>query len=456
MKKILNTHQWIILLATLAMIGIGMIQAKWIFDGYQLKQEEINLRLKTLTPEIAKELKNRKLFSSPDLLRAEEPIPTDSVDLIIDSMMSSQNISTDYYYAVFQEKKKGIFKSATKEFESELKSSEFKTCISCIVTFNFLKEKIDLDTITSEGFKNLNHQMRPAMTTIRSVEQTLKIDGKSRDDILWFSLYVPNQFKLAMRAVFSQLVLTILLMALLMGLFIYTLRALAKQKKLSQVKDDFFNNMTHEFKTPLSSIRLASAVLKQNVSENKKEIYLNLIENESKKLEGQVDKILQLSLIESNEMTLDKEDVDIHFLINEVIDRLKLIIEQKEATVKLSLEVEDFSIKGDATHLSNCIYNLIENALKYSGDFPKITISTFSENENNLISVKDEGKGIPEEFQGEIFDRFFRAQKNDQYKGKGFGIGLSYVKAIVEAHEGKIILNESYKNGCEFVITLPI
>ena len=178
-----------------------------------------------------------------------------------------------------------------------------------------------------------------------------------------------------------------------------------------------------------------------------------MIENESKKLEGQVDKILQLSLIESNEMTLDKENVDLHFLIEEVISRLKLIIEKKEATIKLLLEVEGFLIKGDATHLSNCMYNLVENALKYSGDFPKITVSTFTENGKNVISVKDEGEGIPKEFQKEIFDRFFRAQKNDQYKGKGFGIGLSYVKTIVEAHNGRIILNDAYKNGCEFVIT---
>ena len=453
MKKILNTHQWIILLATLSMMGIGLLQAKWIYEGHRLKQEEINLQLKTITPEIAKELKNRQLLLNTLLLKAEEPIPTDSIDLVIDSMMRAQNLSEEYYYAIFQNKKDGIFKSSTEKFESELKSSEFKTCISCIVTFNFVQEKIDIDTITEEGLKAVNHQVRPAMTTIRSLEQTLKIDGKSQDDILWFALHVPNQFILAIRAIFSQLVLTILLMGLLMGLFIYSLRALAKQKKLSQVKDDFFNNMTHEFKTPLSSIRLASAVLKkQNVEESKKEIYLNLIENESKKLEGQVDKILELSLIESNEMTLEKENIDIHFLIEEVIDRLKIIIEQKEAIITLSLEVEDFSIKGDTTHLSNCIYNLIENALKYSGDFPKITIATFSENGNKLISVKDEGEGIPKEFQREIFDRFFRAQKNDQYKGKGFGIGLSYVKAIVEAHKGKIILNDSYKNGCEFVI----
>jgi signal transduction histidine kinase len=455
MKKTLSSHQWIILLATLALAGIGLLQANWIYEGHRLKQEEIDLRLKTLTPELAKQLKNEKLFSIAELLSAGEPILTDSIELVIDSMLKEEGIFSDYFYAVFQKKENGIYQSNTDKFEKELKSSHYKVCISCIITFNFVKEKVDLDTLTAESLEKINQVVRPGMTTIRSVEETLKVKGESEEEILWFSLHLPNQFMLAGRAIFLQLVMTIFLMGLLMGLFIYTLRALAKQKRLSQVKDDFFNNMTHEFKTPLSSIRLASVVLKKNKDENKKEIYLNLIENESKKLEGQVDKILQLSLIESNEMTLEKENVELHFLIEEVIGRLKLIIEQKEATINLKLSEEDFLVKGDATHLSNCVYNLVENALKYSGDFPKITISTFIENGKKVLAVKDQGKGIPKEFQAEIFDRFFRAQKNDQYKGKGFGIGLSYVKAIVEAHDGKIVLNDAHKNGCEFIISFP-
>ena len=456
MKRILTSHQWIILLATLALSGIGLIQANWIYEGHRLKQEEIDLRLKTLTPEIAKQLRNEKLFSNVELLSVDEPIPTDSVESVIDSMLKEEGIFNDYFYAVFQRKENGIYKSNTDSFKNELKSSNYKVCISCIITFNFVKEKVDIDTLTSESLEKINLAERPGMTTIRSLEEMLRVHGEEfEEEILWFSLHMPNQFMLAVRAILLQLVMTIFLMGLLMGLFIYTLRALAKQKKLSQVKDDFFNNMTHEFKTPLSSIRLASAVLKKNEDESKKEIYLNLIENESKKLEGQVDKILQLSLIESDEMTLEKENVELHFLIKEVIGRLRLIIDQKEATINLKFSKDDFWVKGDATHLSNCIYNLVENALKYSGGFPEITISTFIKDEKKVISIKDKGKGIPKEFQSEIFDRFFRAQKNDQYKGKGFGIGLSYVKAIVEAHDGKIILNEAYKNGCEFIISFP-
>jgi len=167
-----------------------LIQANWIYEGHRLKQEEIDLRLKTITPEIAKHLKNEHLFSIPDLLKIEEPIPMDSIEVIIDSMMQAKEIFGNYSYAVFQKKENGIFKSNSDELKSELKSSTYKVCVSCIVTFNFIKEQVDLDTITSETLPRVNQEVRPGMTTIRSVEEVLKIDGKSKEVIDWtFCLY---------------------------------------------------------------------------------------------------------------------------------------------------------------------------------------------------------------------------------------------------------------------------
>ena len=459
MIQIFTSHNWIILLATLALIGIGVIQMNWIYQGYLLKQEEINLRLKETTPRIAKILKPKNFIRLNEISKNEEPIRSDSIDWIIESIMEEEGFS-EFYYSFFQNKKQGTYESNSNQFEKELRQSKYKTCIDCIITFHvFNGTEEDLaDQLNGEGRPELYERsnIRGEMTTIRSVENTLKLDSnKNLENILWFSIYVPNQFNLAFKAILIQIILIVLLMGLLIGLFIYTLRTLARQKKLSQVKDDFFNNMTHEFKTPLSSIRLASKVLQQNIDENKKIVYLDLIHNESKKLEGQVDKILQLSLLESNQMVLEKETMDIHRAIQEVTQRLKLIIEQKHATVDLSLNLKDSFIIGDYAHFSNCIYNLVENALKYSGENPKISVSTFEKNNKKNISIKDKGKGIAEEHRAEIFDRFFRAQKNDQYQGKGFGIGLSYVKAILEGHGGEIVLNKNYKDGCEFIVMMP-
>ncbi|MEM6346306.1 MAG: HAMP domain-containing sensor histidine kinase, partial [Bacteroidota bacterium] len=182
--------------------------------------------------------------------------------------------------------------------------------------------------------------------------------------------------------------------------------------------------------------------------------YLDLIERESHQLEGQVDKILQLSLLESQKDSIDPQAMNLHEAIQAAVQRLQLHIEQKDADLSMSLQLEDSAYKGDFDHLVNGVFNLIDNALKYAGLNPKIWVQAFNEGEKRIISVRDNGPGIPKAEQKEIFERFYRSQQNDQYKGKGFGIGLSYVKTIVEAHGGTLSLNPAYEEGCEFIIRL--
>ena len=440
MKK-RNNQYWIIFLATAALLGLGGIQLNWIVEAHDLKVEQFHQRIKMLTPKIGVALKLDDFFQQHKIVAGNEPIQLDTVGELIDSMVVDAGFSLPVYYAIFQENPTGIFKSNAPHLEKDLRNSAYKTCLSCIMTVQFMGDTTNSTT--------------PEMTFIRSVSEMEKLPNKSpKSEFLWVSLLIPNQEMLSKKAIFGFFALTVLLMLLLIGLFIYVLKSLAQQKKMGQVKDDFFNNMTHEFKTPLASILLASKTLRKTTEEDKKSSYLNLIENESKKLEGQVDKILQLSLIDSNEMTFEKADFNLHQTIEEVIQRLKIIIENKNATINFDLQLKQPMMIGDATHFSNCLYNLVENALKYSGKSPKIKIATFAENGQQIISVKDQGTGIAKEHQAEIFDRFYRAQHNDQYRGQGFGIGLSYVKTVVEAHGGTVILNTNYKNGCEFIIKI--
>lgn len=437
MKSLFSNQTWIILGASLALLGLGLIQINWILQARQLKQEQIHHQLKQLSDEIAIALEIDTGFTEHKIIDGQEPIPLDKVSETIESIFEKSGVNETAHYAVFQEKKKGIYRSDTADFEQELRSSPYKTCLSCIMTIRYLKDSLSAPN--------------PEMTFIRTVSEMEKL-GKPKAEFLWFSFIIPNQEKLTDEAIWGLFILTVFLMVLLVGLFAYVLNSLSKQKKLNQVKDDFFNNMTHEFKTPLGSILLASKVLRKKSSEEKRTSYLDLIENESKKLESQVDKILQLSMLESNQIRFAREKMDLHSVIEKVTKRLKLIIEQKEAKVYLELKINDSKILGDEEHISNAIYNLVENALKYSGKNPKITISTFEKDGQKIISVKDYGIGIPKEHQAEIFDRFYRAQTNNQYKGNGFGIGLSYVKTVIEAHNGTIHLNENYTQGCEFLI----
>ncbi|MEL6843189.1 MAG: HAMP domain-containing sensor histidine kinase, partial [Bacteroidota bacterium] len=321
-------------------------------------------------------------------------------------------------------------------------ASPYQACLNCVITIQFLNDSTRLP--------------ETEFTSMRPVAETeTEIPGQPRQEEFYFlSLYLPEQALQVRREIIRFFLLTLVLTLLLVGVFAYILRMLNQQKKLSQAKDDFFNNLTHEFMTPLSSIRLAARMLKAQLKESKPVGYLDLIERESQQLEGQVDKILQLSLLESHRDSLDKEQIDLHEVVQAVLDRLQLHINQKQAKVQVDLSLSDSMYWGDFDQLVNAIYNLLDNALKYAGPQPEILLISRLQAGRKQILVRDLGPGIPMAEQTEIFERFYRSQKGDQYQGKGFGIGLSYVKAIAEAHGGSLQLNPDYRDGCEFILSL--
>lgn len=441
MKRLVLSHHMIVVLASLALLGLGLLQANWVWTSYRMKKEEIHHELSRIAPTLAVQIKIQEELIPKLILKGEQRVSIPAIESTVDSMMRAAGFSVPIYFALFQKGEEGFYAGNTSAYKEELKHSTYNTCLSCIVTYRFQADSTAAVT--------------PEMTSIRPVSEMKRLPGYlPHQEFLWFSMYLPKQGVLSQQAIGGLLILSFLMMGLLVFLFSYILRSLAQQKQLSQMKDDFFNNLTHEFKTPLGAIRLASSVLRQATQPEKKEIYLNLIAHESKKLEEQVDRMLQLSILDVQQDALDKEPMDLHVAIKEVIERLRLLMEQREAQVKMDLQLEKSEVVGDYNHLSNCLYNLIDNAIKYSGLKPRIEISTYLKNGQQCISVKDHGPGIPAIHQEAIFDRFYRAQQDDRYKGNGFGIGLSYVKTIVEAHQGTIILNKAYKDGCEFIITL--
>ncbi len=272
------------------------------------------------------------------------------------------------------------------------------------------------------------------------------------------ALFFPDEDQHIFAQTRDALLLTILFIVMLIGCFSYTIIVIRKQKKLSEIKNDFINNLTHEFKTPIASINLSANLLKRGgkeLDEAKRVNYLSLIDQESKRLEGQVDKILQMAMLDSGNFSLEKEEIDIHEVIQNVVKSMSIAIEQRKGEIKLSLNALNSTVKGDATHLVNIIYNLVDNALKYTIKVPCIEIVTTDEKEGVKISIKDNGVGIGEEIQKFIFDKFYRADTGDIHSVKGFGLGLSYVKKLVDAHQGKIDLISSLNNGSEFRVYIP-
>ncbi len=222
--------------------------------------------------------------------------------------------------------------------------------------------------------------------------------------------------------------------------------------------NDFINHLTHEFKTPIASIALASKVLQQSGArklEVAEKNYLQLISKESKRLENQVDKALQIAMADAGNFTLDKKAANLHSIICKVADSCELLLQEKEGRLELRLKAAQPLIEGDPAHLFNLVYNLLDNAIKYSEPPVQVTIRTEQAEEGLLFSIRDNGMGMEEDIQLNIFEKFFRGRSEKTATTKGFGLGLSYVKAIVEAHRGKISFHSQVGRGTEFHILLP-
>ncbi len=246
---------------------------------------------------------------------------------------------------------------------------------------------------------------------------------------------------------------------LILAAFWYTIYTIRKQKRLSDLKRDFINNLTHEFKTPIFSISLAANALK-----SQKEVtpspaltsYADVIMTESRRLKTQVEKILQTALLESGNINLEKNEIDLHDIVTSVAKRFDVINQENKGKITLKLEASNSKIIGDETHLNNVLFNLIDNGIKYSDNAPDITITTCDDPIGLLLTVQDRGIGIDKNTQKHIFEQFYRGQKGDVHDVKGFGLGLSYVKKIVEYHKGKVHLKSTPGEGSEFLIYLPV
>lgn len=240
--------------------------------------------------------------------------------------------------------------------------------------------------------------------------------------------------------------------------FAYTLFVILKQRRLSEVQKDFINNMTHEFKTPLSTIAISTGVLKDPSIVQAPERLINyatIIENETNRLKQQVERVLQMARLEKNNLTLKRETTDLHELISESVKNNTVALQKKSGKFELCLNSENSLVNIDKLHFSNVLYNLMDNAIKYCTIAPTITITTSSSHHQFTLDVKDNGIGISEDNLKKIFHRFYRVPTGNLHDVKGFGLGLNYVKLVVESHGGKIMVNSKMGSGSTFTILLP-
>jgi two-component system phosphate regulon sensor histidine kinase PhoR len=248
------------------------------------------------------------------------------------------------------------------------------------------------------------------------------------------------------------------LILVITGCFYAAIATILKQKKLSEMKNDFINNMTHEFKTPISTISLACEVLQDEdirTQPGHMKRYLGIIRDENKRLGSQVEKVLQAAMLDRGNIRLKLTQVDVHEVIEGVLHNIGVQIEQRDGTVDLDLQADRTAIQADEVHVTNVIYNLLDNANKYSLDKPHITVQTRSWSGGVAITVSDKGIGMSREAMGRIFEQFYRVPTGNVHNVKGFGLGLSYVKKIVDLHGGHIRVDSQPGGGSTFEVFLP-
>jgi len=320
--------------------------------------------------------------------------------------------------------------------------------------YNFWVKLAQRDSILFQKISTQSLAASPSNT----FQTTLFSNDIKRDPGMLYVSF-PNKNEVIFRNLRATLASSGGLVLVLLFIFSYTLYTILRQKKVSEMKSDFINNMTHEFKTPVSTIMIASEALKDpeiTADANRLKRLAGIIYDENMRLGNHIERVLSIARLEKKELHLEWEPVEVNDLIVAVTDSMHLQLQKKEATLVLNLEAENSTVNGDELHLSNIIYNLIDNANKYSVDPPRITIATRNSNKNLIIDVADEGIGMEKDQTKRIFDQFYRVPTGNLHDVKGFGLGLNYVKDIVTQMKGSIKVRSEKDKGTVFEITLPL
>jgi len=409
----------IIVIASASLIGIITTQLYWVKKAYDLKEEQFNSSVLILLKSVSNQLQMRYPYSpQSDTIQNFDFIP--KIDIIEDEVLSGlisdelscMRIADEYAYAIIDKKNNTFIQGRYQGHEDQL---------------------------------------------LKSIHQ-IPLTGFQESDRYTLTAYLPEQSRIIILEMLLWLLLSALFIVITILTFYLTIKFFLKQKNLSEMKSDFFNNMTHELKTPISTISLASEMLmKENVHSNpvKTKRYASVIYDENHRLQNQVDQVLHKALIDKESLKFKLKEVDLHQLLIKTVSHFNLTVKKRAGMITTVLYAREHMVNGDITHLRNVLSNLLDNANKYSRESPEISVITKNEDENIIISIEDKGIGISPENQKLIFKRLYRIPTGDLHDIKGFGLGLYYVKSVIVAHNGKIKVSGELGKGTRFDIYLP-
>lgn len=464
-------------LIVIGLLGVSTVQALWLKAAIENRKADFDQRVYESMEEIAYNIEN--IGYQPYIKEFLEQLQSDSIDDTQfqmwkhqDSLMlqkhsgNHENLSrrefARKYRAQIQEFQQMLIREmmTVRPIQEIVDLDKLHTLISEILRHHGIDTKFDFG-ITEFADNNFIY-ISPGgdLGELFQTDYTTKLFRRSIfDEYKLLKLTFPDKKKFLVLSFLMPILSSIIFILMIIMAFAASYRIIFKQKKLSDMKTDFINNMTHELKTPIATISIASEMLK-DASISSIEInrikYANIIFDENKRLSNHVEQVLQIARLEKGEIQLNKEERDIHAIIEVVVSHFKLISEDYSATIEVELRAKNHLFVVDEMHLTNAIKNLLSNALKYNDKKPYIVISTYdAEKDGIYIAVKDNGIGLSRENQKKIFDKFYRVQGGNIHDTKGFGLGLNYVKTIVEAHQGTISVESKLKEGTTFVIYLP-
>ncbi len=290
--------------------------------------------------------------------------------------------------------------------------------------------------------------------------RALLFGANSNDDSLYeLAVIFPQRERFVLSSVIGIASLSTVFMFIIIAVFIITLNQLITQRRISEIKTDFINNMTHEFKTPIATMNLVLDTLKSPMAINNPDKvmhYVKILKQENKRMLAQVENILQISRLEKGNLQLEREPLDVHDLITNAITHVQVMLNERGGVIHTHFLADNSDISANESHLTNVFINVIENAIKYSPEAPEIDIYTENIKNRILIRIKDKGQGMSKQGAKYIFDKFYREHTGDLHNVKGHGLGLAYVKSIVEYHQGSIYVESEKGKGSTFFIKLPI
>ncbi len=471
MKKISKYIQLIIFLSSFALMGFLIIQMYWAKNNFEEKKQNVEQLYEICIQEIGNQLNaavlNKSSVVDPNLgigiskiKPLEQSYEKELSNKIYKGLMNLKNGS-------LAEKREEILNIVNSHYsmnfsynvEKALKNSDIEE----IIRESFDEFEIENEakyTITDqEGVLIFTNFQEIENKNLRNYSQFsidfLKDEVSSQKSVL--TIYIKGLNKSISRSISGVFLISFVLILIILSAFIISIKIIKSQKRTTQIKTDFINNMTHELKTPIATIGLAcEALIDSGIELNtkKKSSFLNTIQNENERLGKLVENVLENSLSEKGNPELNLEIFNLEKIIQKAVKSIEISYNTKKGLIFTDFMAQNVLVEADKLHITNVIYNLLDNSLKYSLKKPKVTISTRDIIGGIIIRIKDNGIGIAKEYHEQVFEKLFRVPTGNIHNVKGFGLGLSYVKSIIDLHNGNIKIESKLKEGSTFLISL--